>query len=649
MIIPIGHEESTVRRLPWVSFTIIGICVIAFGLTHVSTDAFEQAQEKLEEAVLYYYEHPYLQPDERIIELLSEGQTQMQAEALLEIVKQFGEVKPEDPAVIAEEQAHLDALTAAAFGFVAESPYHRWGLIPAQKTLHGLVTYMFMHGGWMHLIGNMLFLFLAGPCIEDAWGRPVFAAFYIGGGLFAGLLYALRYPEFEGPLIGASGAVAALMGAFAIRFWKTKIKFFWWYWFRMGTFNAPAWLVLPVWLLRELVYADAVDVSGQMGGVAHWAHIFGFGAGAAVAFGMMYFKVEERFIHDKIESKITLVENTAIEDAMEAFHGGKLDEAERILKSELQTNPNNTDACIAFWNLLVAAERGPEAAPVMLRVIRRAAQNGDVEELKIRWPELLQVAPQARIDSAMATRVAEMFDGVGDREECESAIAVAAQALGADPPVGIMTRLARLASATKSNQARDLIRQALEHAELPSDARAELKLLEQGLAEEGLEVVSAAAPEEQSNEPVVAEVERVRHHIKVMEARPIAIEGMALQIEAGGSRRRLDLENVQALAVAGVTRPDGRSVLLIDLLLDAPWSEQEALRIVRCYSNAFDPRRIVGGDNAGQAFRVLVDRIIELSEAVPLPDPDAARGQPFATFASLDEYQQQVLDAFPES
>lgn len=84
-------------------------------------------------------------------------------------------------------------------------------------------------------------------------------------------------------------------------------------------------------------------------------------------------------------------------------------------------------------------------------------------------------------------------------------------------------------------------------------------------------------------------------------------------------------------------------MVLVDLMLDAPWGDRAALRVVRLTSDSFDPRRLVGGEDSLQAFRKLLARLLELSDAVPLPDPDSARGNPFRSFPSIDAYEREVL------
>jgi hypothetical protein len=134
-----------------------------------------------------------------------------------------------------------------------------------------------------------------------------------------------------------------------------------------------------------------------------------------------------------------------------------------------------------------------------------------------------------------------------------------------------------------------------------------------------------------------------KHDIEAVEAVPRRLVGDTLVIETRGASRDLSLGSVQAIAVGGI-RPDGaRPYLVIDLMLDPPWSDRASLRALRLKSNSFDPRRLVGGDEAVAAFRRLVGRMLEISGAVPLPDPEAAAGNPFRTYPSLASFEQAVL------
>ncbi|HEM47593.1 MAG TPA: rhomboid family intramembrane serine protease, partial [Alphaproteobacteria bacterium] len=166
-------------------------------------------------------------------------------------------------------------------------PNFALGLVPSRMhRLHTFLTHMFVHGGLMHLLGNMLFLWVVGCLLEDSWGRLPFLAFYLAGGMLAGLAHCLQDTSSAVPLIGASGAIAAAMGAFTIRHFMTKIRFFYFvlFFFRplWGTFFVPACVFLPLWFVQQLVMKTLADFVGATG-VAYFAHIAGYFVGVVTA------------------------------------------------------------------------------------------------------------------------------------------------------------------------------------------------------------------------------------------------------------------------------------------------------------------------------------------------------------------------------
>lgn len=143
-----------------------------------------------------------------------------------------------------------------------------------------LLTSMFLHGGWMHLIGNMLFLWVLGDNVEDAMGHKRFIIFYIACGLLAALIHAASEPSSQVPMIGASGAVSGVIGAYLMLYPKTPIKTLV---FRFIV-DLPAWVVLGIWIGLQLI--NVVTSSG--GGVAWWAHVGGFFAGVILIIPMRH-------------------------------------------------------------------------------------------------------------------------------------------------------------------------------------------------------------------------------------------------------------------------------------------------------------------------------------------------------------------------
>ena len=146
-----------------------------------------------------------------------------------------------------------------------------------------VITSMFLHGSWMHLIGNMWFLWLFGNNIEDSMTRPRFLAFYLLSGLAAAFLQVALQPDSTVPMVGASGAISGVMGAYLVLY--PRVRVFTWVpiGFFMTSIALPAWAMLIYWMLLQLFGGLGSIVSAQQGGVAFWAHVGGFAAGAALA------------------------------------------------------------------------------------------------------------------------------------------------------------------------------------------------------------------------------------------------------------------------------------------------------------------------------------------------------------------------------
>jgi membrane associated rhomboid family serine protease len=136
-------------------------------------------------------------------------------------------------------------------------------------------TAMFMHGGLLHLGGNMLFLWIFGNNVEDSMGPVKFIAFYVLGGLAATALHVITGPSSEVPTLGASGAIAAVLGGYLVLFPRAKVVTVIFIVFFFTILELPALLVLGLWFLQQAVFAY-FDLTGSEGGVAYFAHIGGF-------------------------------------------------------------------------------------------------------------------------------------------------------------------------------------------------------------------------------------------------------------------------------------------------------------------------------------------------------------------------------------
>jgi membrane associated rhomboid family serine protease len=162
----------------------------------------------------------------------------------------------------------------------------KWAAIPAVIVSgHRWVTIftaMFMHGGWMHIIGNMVFLWAFGPEMEDAMGKGRYLLFYLLGGLIAMLAQVAGSPSSTVPTLGASGAIAAVMGAFIVTYPRDRIKSILIILVFVRVTMIPAALLIGIWFLIQLFNAGQV-ANVQTGGVAYLAHVGGFLFGAITA------------------------------------------------------------------------------------------------------------------------------------------------------------------------------------------------------------------------------------------------------------------------------------------------------------------------------------------------------------------------------
>jgi len=176
-------------------------------------------------------------------------------------------------------------------------PGHLFGALPAGAPIHlggdaycevgrfpgwaTILTSMFMHGGWLHLIGNMWFLWIFGNNIEDSTGRFRFVVFYLLCGLVAGLTQSLISPGSGVPMVGASGAISGVMGAYVMLYPKVRVHLLVFLGFYVTTIAVPAYLMLGYWFLLQILGGG---LAKEMGGTAFFAHVGGFVAGMLLIF-----------------------------------------------------------------------------------------------------------------------------------------------------------------------------------------------------------------------------------------------------------------------------------------------------------------------------------------------------------------------------
>jgi membrane associated rhomboid family serine protease len=156
-----------------------------------------------------------------------------------------------------------------------------YGVVPAHLRLETLVTSMFLHGGWLHIIGNMLFLWAFGKSLEDAMGHTKFLGFYLICGVIAGIVQVAFNSNSRIPTVGASGAIAGVMGAYLIKFPRARIHTLIFIFVFFTTVDIPAAFILIYWFVFQLFsgYGSIAQTQVTEPGVAVFAHIGGFVTG----------------------------------------------------------------------------------------------------------------------------------------------------------------------------------------------------------------------------------------------------------------------------------------------------------------------------------------------------------------------------------
>ena len=153
-----------------------------------------------------------------------------------------------------------------------------------QGSWSSVLTSMFMHGSWFHIIGNMWFLWVFGNNVEDVMGKLRYLAFYLLCGVAAAMAQAFTSPHSAAPMVGASGAIGGVMGAYAVTYPQARVETLIFLGFYIRTVSVPAVAMLGYWFLLQLLSGLPSLAEDSVGGVAFWAHIGGFLAGVALTF-----------------------------------------------------------------------------------------------------------------------------------------------------------------------------------------------------------------------------------------------------------------------------------------------------------------------------------------------------------------------------
>ena len=418
--IPIGNENSTVRRLPWITFGIMALNVLIYYVT-LPGSVGQQRDIAKEEASLVecIKQNPRLLADEAVKKRLIQIGVPRQAieESEREVKAAFPDTNQltswlnstEGVKARQEFDQSFTSLTRA----LEASLWYKYGFAPNGKwKFHQLITSAFLHADTMHLFGNMIFFFAVAFSLEDLWGRSTFTAFYLLGAAmscFPGIVSPAHVPG-----IGASGAISATMGAFLVRLPRAKIKLlFFLFPFSIIYFlvrkkgmviKLPGYIYLIAYFVAQILLWGIDKMSGETSNVGYTVHMAGFAYGAIFAAVMKGMKAEELYINPKIEAKVSFAAPQAVSQALESLDRGETALAERKLKSHLVTNPNDVEAIMALIQVYQRTLNYEQLNGAYGRLIRHHLANNDLEAALYTYDNLLSAFPDDKVDPRIPAR-----------------------------------------------------------------------------------------------------------------------------------------------------------------------------------------------------------------------------------------------------
>ncbi len=702
MILPVGQSE--VLRVPWVTGVVVLVCLALF-LT-IDAELPEQAPapaEDLAQAAEYWREHAYLDVDPEIMMEVGRGLATEERRKLYQDLRHDSYQRwPEDEEMRRAQQEVLDSLSARALASdttprVANA-YTRWGLVPADPGALAFFTHPFLHGSWAHLLMNLLILFLAGAALEERWGHLRLAAIIPFAGALTGAAALVAVLGSPTPLFGSAGIAACVVGAALAHYRLKSIRCYYALGIDrkgpiQGSFRVPALSLLPLWLASAVgqVWLLGLEVPPL---VAAQATGLVFGAAATLVFARLAGQERpglsgerpkrERSKRERPKRERPKRERPKLGSGLLKKLGEKAKlarESKRAQKSapeksesqepapedvsefaqleaESEANPGDPDAARAFWEAALAAGRPEAAAPAMLRAIHYRVSRGEAEEAARTWVEITAAVPNAYAYPTLLVRLIPALSALGDNSQAARALRQAIDPRNRGLTLQNALRAVHYARELDPQLCVEAARRALDLPDVPADARSTL----QSIIEQGGPVATAspgpdgpitraglAPPTPVPEAPQVSSAAGGPRFsgLKIVEGKPAKLAENGLFIEVAAERIiELKYARVEALSAAMVVRSLGQNPeIVIDLVLNWTATGDEALRIVRLHSDGFDPTILVGEQaSLEDAYRTLLDKLLTLTRATPLPDEESARGRPMRVFSDLETYQREVLE-----
>jgi membrane associated rhomboid family serine protease len=470
-----GTPATAGNRHPWLSYGLLLICVAALAYDgHLEREAQLTADAAIAKGVAYWWDRPYLEAPDLLLQ-------QTTAQAIDKHQGHYRRHRDERgapliaPSMKRRHQQVLSDLLSEAAAPIRELPRFRWGVRARSLDSTTYLTHLFVHSGWLHLIGNGFLLLVLAFYLERTWGSPLFALFLLATSLGAATAFRIGNPELTAPLIGTGGLVAGLLAAFAIRYrsiWRETP-----YGFVLLT--GACWLLLPSWfgwepsVLRDPSFSGPVAGNGSP---AYWAIAGGFGCGLLLAAIVVFGKVEAALRGLSGASGREEPIDSDLELALTAHAEGRIEEAFELISQVLARRPGDRDALIAMWDVAIDLGRPLEASSAMLKVIRKEVRSKSPNAIE-HWRELSELGLHSEAEPTLLIRIAALLQEAEQPAAALEALKLALDSADDWDATVVATRVARAAAELDPPTAVRAARLALGRPDLALEERQKLELL----------------------------------------------------------------------------------------------------------------------------------------------------------------------------
>ncbi len=453
-IIPYGHEDEITKRFPVVTVAIVTINLVFFAIIHARIQSAEKRLPQIldkfpkgEVRPMFGPPNPwanptFARPSPSDIWLRVQA---METEKTWVDYRRGGMTAEKDPEAYRKEQERFEEFRTLVREYEAS---HR--IAYGEGAFEGLayqggdkfriwmpLSSMFVHFGWMHLIGNFIVLMIAGTKVEDLLGRLNFSLLYVLGGCVAAFAHILFGGAPRIPFGGASGAITTLMGVFLIYCYDTRVHFVWFAFvpgmFRTGTFSAPTYFVFSVMILGDVYSAIAGwNAPAHAGGVAHWAHIGGYAFGIGAILAIKSLGLETRLfpmVGTDATGKIVVNhpmllwrKHDLLEGALALRARGRCIEAAALFEKIAEDHPQASGPLLeAADSYRMARDATRQQASLVAAAQRALRARAEPESLEA-YRRLQEAFPGAMLESAEQLQVAATLERAGEYPEAAGAL-----------------------------------------------------------------------------------------------------------------------------------------------------------------------------------------------------------------------------------